>query len=128
MVTNMMTGNIQIVANALFDYACRKRLDIARTSQALSALYVVLTFVCGGLFREFSATSRDGQYTPVLPAILLCSVLLAHDRLAALPVLQTLASNDDITRGLAKPPNGEGRSEAYLGLRENAKLSLENGP
>jgi uncharacterized membrane protein YoaK (UPF0700 family) len=88
MVTNMMTGNMQKVANALFDYACRERLDTARTSlyartkapgQALTALYVVLAFVCGGLFGAFSATSRDGQYTLVLPAVLLCSVLLAHD-------------------------------------------------
>jgi hypothetical protein len=33
-----------------------------------------------------------------------------------------------VTRGLANPPNGEGRSEAYLGVRENAKLGLANGP
>jgi hypothetical protein len=36
--------------------------------------------VCGGLFGAFSMLmSRDGQYTLVLPAVLLCSVLLAHD-------------------------------------------------
>ena len=74
MVTNMMTGNIQIVANALFDYACRKRLDIARTNQALSALYVVLAFVCGGLFGAFSAMSRDGQYT-LVARVARCSAL-----------------------------------------------------